>query len=88
MMNIAHWVNLTDYTPFGLITFGLGCFGWLKFMSTGLCTFVCFERFIVAGKVTPGHHTALFFCVAFAVIDLAFIYMVTTDVNGKIAANK
>lgn len=28
-MNWGHWVNLTDYTPLSLITFGIGCLGWL-----------------------------------------------------------
>ena len=58
-------------------TFGMSkLVAWCKFISTGLCTFVCFERFIKDGQVVAGHHTTLYFCIAFAVVDLAFIYIV------------
>jgi hypothetical protein len=42
---------------------------WLKWISTGLCTFACFQRY-------PTHHTLHFLCIAFFIIDAAFIYLV------------
>ena len=42
---------------------------WLKLFSTGMCTFVCFQRY-------PTHYTLQFFCIAFALADLVYIYLV------------
>ena len=56
-------------------TFGTSsAVAWLKLLSTGLCTFVCFQRY-------PTHHTLLFLCVLFALIDLVFIYLVIKGVK-------
>ncbi|MDX2188656.1 MAG: hypothetical protein SFY32_02225 [Bacteroidota bacterium] len=41
----------------------------LKLLGTGSCTFVCFQRY-------PDHKTLLFLCIAFAVVDIVYIFMV------------
>jgi hypothetical protein len=92
MMNFEHWVNLKDYTPFGLITFGLGCFGWLIVYVLVIRDMVKFHRLEISIAAICSNFAwkiiRPFFYVAFFVIDLAFIYIVTTSEKREIAPIK